>query len=228
MFKIRIVLIALFSFLCSAAFPVDCNYPSCKFDLNNWKLQIPGPKEIKDLDKYSSNYFYLTKDNEMCFGLDAEEQGHTKNSEYVRSELRHIVNWSIQETHEISAEIRVVSKAVPDKVTVLQIHGIMPDNTNAPPFLRIAVNNGGLYAFIKTENSGEKTESVLLEKNINGNFFKADIKVQDGNLSVSVNGLEKLNMNAGYWKYMNYFKAGCYPQAKKGNILVFFRSLSVK
>jgi hypothetical protein len=31
----------------------------------------------------------------------------------------------------------------------------------------------------------------------------------------------------GFWKYLNYFKAGCYPQATQGVAHVVFRHLAV-
>jgi len=43
----------------------------------------------------------------------------------------------------------VDSHADPDKVTVLQIHGITDQGDNAPPLLRVAVDNGDVYAHIK-------------------------------------------------------------------------------
>ena len=47
--------------------------PSTLFDLHQWKLQIPGPKEIKSLKSYSSDYFHLNAHKELCFKLDAAE-----------------------------------------------------------------------------------------------------------------------------------------------------------
>src|SRR6516162_1997348 len=79
----------LFFFIAACAMARD-NVPAIAFDLRQWKLQIPGPKEIKTLTNYSSPYFHLNADNEMCFHLDAAEKGTTPNSHYVRSELRHL------------------------------------------------------------------------------------------------------------------------------------------
>src|SRR5262249_26385086 len=112
--------------------------PDSAFDLSNWKLQIPGPRDIKDLKKYSSEYFYLNPEKEMCFHLDASEKGSTKNSHYVRTELRHLPEWNVTERHILSGEFRVISQLSPNKVTVLQIHGIEDDGGKAPPLLRIA------------------------------------------------------------------------------------------
>ena len=60
---------ALLSLLCAARLLAADATPSTVFDLQQWKLQIPGPKEIKDLKNYSSEYFYLNKAKEMCFHL---------------------------------------------------------------------------------------------------------------------------------------------------------------
>lgn len=201
--------------------------PAQLFDLHQWKLQIPGPKEIKDLKNYSSDYFHLDEEKEMVFDLDAAEKGTTPNTNYVRSELRHLLNWKIDETHGLSGEVRVESHLKPDKVTVLQIHGITDAGDNAPPFLRIAINKGDLYAVVKTENSGDKTQSVLLKKGVKTDYVKVAISIKAGTLAISVNDQEKLRRDATYWKFSNYFKAGCYPQATEGTVKVVFRKLSV-
>ncbi len=124
----------------------DAAPPSQVFDLHGWKLQVPGPIEVKDLRAYSSGYFFLNSSREMCFALDAAEKGTTPNTKYVRSELRHIPNWTVDGTHTLTGEVRVVSHLQPDKLTVLQIHGITAEGDNAPPLLRIAINHGDLYA----------------------------------------------------------------------------------
>ena len=161
----------------------------------------------------------------MCFWVDCSETGHTKNTQYIRSELRHLENWSISGNKKLTATIHVQSKANPDKVTVMQIHGITDSNENAPPLLRIALNNGDLYAFLKTNNYGNKTESVLLYKGINEQKFTCSITVKDKHIIIGVNGKEKLNRDFSFWEYKNYFKAGCYPQSHSGTVTVMFDDL---
>jgi hypothetical protein len=195
--------------------------------LSLWKLQIPGPEEILDLQNYSSEYFRITNKNEICFSLNAAEKGATENAKYVRSELRHILNWSISESHALEGEVRVDSNAEPDKVTVAQIHGITQSGENAPPLLRLALNKGILVAFIKTDNSGEKTDSVVLKKNLTGRYFSYKIEVQKGTMKITVDNDLKITRDLNFWKFNNYFKAGCYPQAVKGNVKVYYRKLSV-
>ena len=206
----------------------DTAPPSGAFDLRAWKLQIPGPLEIKQLAGYSSPYFFLGKGREMVFHLDAAEKGTTTNAHYVRSELRHALNWHTNESHTMSAEVKVASHLDPDKVTVLQIHGIQEDGSDAPPLLRVALNSGDLYAMIKPDNEGERTDSVLLKKGVGANWVKVEITVKKSQLVITVDGQQKLSHSLAYWKYPNYFKAGCYPQATQGTAEVFFRKLNVK
>ena len=208
------------------AVPVLAESPSDHFDLTEWKITIPGPIEIKKLQDYTSKYFDLNADNEMCFHLDASEQGPTSGAHFVRSELRHLPNWKTTESRTLSGEMRVSSRLKPDKVTVLQIHGINPDLSNAPPLLRIAVDNGDLTAHIKADAAGEKTDTTLLLKNLGTNYAKVDVVMEGGVLKISANGEEKVRRELPYWTYLNYFKAGCYPQTTEGTVDVFFRSLS--
>lgn len=205
--------------------------PSTAFDLHEWKLTLPGPKEVKDLGGYSSGYFYLNADKEMCFHLDASEKGTTPNASYVRSELRHLPNWRAGESHALSAELRATSSLKPDKLTVLQIHGMTEEKGDAPPLLRIALQDGDLFAIIKTTGQSEKNspvEKVLLRKGLGGAFAKIDVQVSEGQLSVDIDGAEKVRRALGFWGFLNYFKAGCYPQATDGVADVTFRRLIVR
>ncbi|MEO6785550.1 MAG: polysaccharide lyase family 7 protein [Chthoniobacteraceae bacterium] len=202
--------------------------PAGVFDLRNWKLQIPGPAEVKVLGGYSADYFCLNAAREMCFHLDAAEKGATANAHYVRSELRHMPNWKTSEAHTLSGEFRVVPKLTPDKVTAMQIHGINEDGSDAPPLLRIAVNNGDLVAVLKSDNEGDKSDTIVLKKAMGGRFVKVDVSVRNKQLKITVDNEVKLTRSLAFWKYLNYFKAGCYPQATKGTVDVFFRKLTVQ
>lgn len=204
------------------------NAPSAAFDLRGWKITLPGPVEIKNLEGYSSKYFDLNGQKEMCFHLDASEKGPTTGAHFVRSELRHLTNWKTTDSHALSGEMRVSSRLKPDKVTVLQIHGINPDLSNAPPLLRVAVDNGDLNAHVKSDAEGEKTDTVLLLKDLGTNYAKVDVVMEGGQLRVSANGVEKLRKDLPYWTCLNYFKAGCYPQTTEGTVDVMFRSLTVR
>jgi hypothetical protein len=220
--------LTVFFVLCDGpAFSAD-SAPARVFDLQDWKLQIPGPKEIKKLQGYSSDYFHLNAAKEMCFCLDAAEKGTTPNAHYVRSELRHLPDWKTSETHSLSGEFRVVSKLTPDKVTALQIHGITEQGQDAPPLLRIAVNGGDLIAAIKTDNEGDKTEIVVLKKKLGSDYVKVDVTVRRKELNISVDNQLKLTRSLVFWKFCNYFKAGCYPQATQGTVEVTFRKLRAK
>lgn len=226
--KLPLLLAALAAIFSNAAKGADTAPPAGVFDLRQWKLQVPGPLEIKQLAGYSSPYFFLNKSREMVFHLDAAEKGTTPNTKYVRSELRHLPVWHIGEPHSLSAEVKVISHLDPDKVTVLQIHGIQEDGGDAPPLLRIALNHGDLVAMIKPDNEGERTDSIPLKKGVGANWFKVEIAVKSRSLVISVDGAQKCNHPLAYWKFPNYFKAGCYPQAVQGTADIFFRKLGVK
>ena len=214
-------------FTCGAR-AADAAPPASVFDLRQWKLQVPGPLEIKQLAGYSSGYFFLNDAREMVFRLDAAAKGPTTNTKFVRSELRHLPVWHVNEAHSLSAEVRAVSHLDPDKLTVLQIHGIEEGGGDAPPLLRIAQHRGDLFAIFKTDGEGDRTDSVVLKKGVGSNWCKVEITVKNRQLHVAVDGQQKLTHSLAHWKFPNYFKAGCYPQAVKGTADVFFRKLSVK
>jgi hypothetical protein len=218
----------LLSTLAGVTAAAEGGAPASVFDLRQWKLQIPGPKEVKQLAGYSDGYFFLAKGREMVFRLDASEKGTTANAHYVRSELRHHLNWHIGESHTMSAEVRAESHLTPDKVTVLQIHGIQEDGGDAPPLLRVALNGGDLVAMTKPDNDGERTDTTMLKKGAGANWMKVEITVKKSQLTITVDGQQRFSQSIAYWKYPNYFKAGCYPQSTQGTAEVFFRKLSAK
>jgi hypothetical protein len=221
-----LILLALAPGLLCALSASAADAPSKAFDLHAWKLQVPGPLEIKSLQNYSSPYFDLDPAKEMCFHLDASEKGTTPDAHFVRSELRHLPNWKTSETHTLSAEVRAVSHLDPDKVTVLQIHGIEANGADAPPLLRVALNKGDLVAVLKTSGEGDQGETIPLLKGLGDQYVKVEITVKTKQLKIMVNGEEKLSRDLSFWKYMNYFKAGCYPQSTAGKVDVMFRKLS--
>lgn len=201
------------------------------FDLSHWKLQIPGPKDIIPIGDYTSKYFNYGTGGEMIFWVNSSEKGTTPNSSYVRSELREMldpkdskINWTLKGIHTITADILV--KTNTPQVTVLQIHGIGKNGESVPPLLRLAVMDGDLYAWLKTDSKGEKTEKILLQKGI-GKFI-AEIVIKDSQLAIKINGETRITRNISYWKYYNYFKAGNYPQATSGISEVTFYKLEVR
>ncbi len=201
--------------------------PSTAFDLKGWKLQIPGPQDIKKLENYSSKYFYLDEHKQMCFSLDAADKGTTPGAKYVRSELRHLPNWKASEDHALSAEFHLDCHLQPDKVTVMQIHGITEQNKERTPLLRIAVNNGDLVAVVQNGVDRHENDATVLKKNLGSEPVTIDVVVKGEHLKISLNGEEKFDRSLAFWKFLNYFKAGCYPQAKEGTGLVMFRKLTV-
>lgn len=213
--------------LCAASAFAAGEAPSSAYDLKDWKLQIPGPREVRNLTNYSSDYLHLGGNGEMVFRLDAAEKGTTPNAHFVRSELRHLQNWDTAGTHTLSADVRVSSRLHPDKVTVLQIHGITRDGKDAPPLLRIAVNDGDLVAMVKTTGDGDRNDTIILKKGLGSDFEKLEVTVSSGQLQIRVNDQKKLDRSLAFWKFRNYFKAGCYPQATEGTVDVKFRALSV-
>ena len=230
--KSRILLVTLFFVLTGgllwASSTTNALAPAAVFDLQQWKLDVPGPLEIRELAGYSSPYFYLTSAREMCFHLDAADKGHTPNTEYVRSELRHLPNWDSKEHHALSAVVRAFSHFSPDKVTLVQIHGMTPQKTNAPPLLRVALNDGDLVAIIKTDSSGHENDSTLLVKGLGSSPVKIAVVVDGGRLKVWANNQLKVDRSLAFWPFLNYFKAGCYPQATHGTGDILFSSLSAR
>ena len=214
--KLKLTRLFLAGALISFSFMQDRRAPSSKFNLDNWKLQLPGPVEIKELKDYSDRHFYLTDENYMHFHLDAAEKGPTPNAVHVRAELRNLEKWKIDEDHSLSATMRVGCDSGNFRVTILQIKCQAPNEESAPPFLRIAAEGKNLYAFLKEDAHTNKGTKFLLKTGITNRFFQIDLRIRDKKLLVFADGVEVLRKEVGYWKLDNHFKMGVYPQQSFG------------
>lgn len=212
--------------------------PGRNFDLSHWKLTIPGPVEVppNEMVSYTSRYFFTDPTSgAMVFWLDSGADGTTANSNYVRSELREMldprdktVNWKLSGIHVMNAELEMpITAQTPSQVTVLQIHGIANNGDNEPPLLRVALINGDLYAWLKTNSSGSSTAKILLESGIKSNRFSAEVRVENYRLTLKVNDVVRMDRMITYWNFHNYFKAGDYAQATSGISEVHFHKLTV-
>ncbi len=214
--KISITLLLLIFAVISKPFCQGYIAPATKFNLAAWKLQIPGPIEIKDLSSYASPYFYLTQKGFIHFHLDASEKGTTPNATHVRAELRNIQNWKMIEDHELSTMVRVKCDITDFKVTIIQIKCVNDNNENVPPFLRLAVEGNNFYAYLKENIDTNKGTKILLKSDVKDLFFFINVKVKNKRLIINVDDLEVLSRDVSYWVLNNHFKMGCYPQQSAG------------
>ncbi len=232
----RLFLLFLFS---SLLFGHDSPYSLDKFKpvLEISKLQAPKSsfnplysRKYGEFEGYSNKYFYLQDNNYMVFYMCGN---------HFRSELRFKHDWKVNTDSEklIEAEVKLFPLNERREFTFLQIHA---DSTlkNVPiinkPLLRIVWykklrgKRSHIWAIIKLGDDifsrYEKIDLGVMPKS----FFKVKISVLKNILKVYVNGVEKVNMNVGYWsKYYNYFKAGVYLQ-DEGCAKVLFKKLTVK
>lgn len=203
--------------------------PGTRYTVAGWKLQIPGPRDVLALNGYRSQYFYLNPQQEMCFWVNCAERGTTANSNYVRSEMRHLAQWPVHAAtlHQLSATLRVESKATPDTVTVMQVHSVSPQGENAPPLLRVYVKGTVLFAALKQDQKGADTTHTIIGIAPAGVMVPIAIMVQAGRLTIQIDGRERLAHDVGFWQNQCYFKAGCYPQANSGTATAIFSQLDV-
>jgi Alginate lyase len=206
----------------------DAAPPSSRFDLGGWKLQVPGPKEIKDLTGFVGEGFGLDAAGNLAFALDASAGGTTKNSKYPRCELRHLDEWTLDgSVRELHVSVATEPSFDPNVVTVAQIHGIGRNREHVPPLLRIVWDKGQLRAAVKTSSDGKQTQMVELGVGEPTRFH--DIRIAAGNngLQVAIDGHVRIQGDMSFWPWLNYFKTGCYPQANRGTGIVRLSQLTV-
>ena len=203
--------------------------PSSAFELRGWKLQLPGPREIRDLDGYSTDDFRLDAAGRIVFSLDAPAPGPTANSRFVRNELRHLTEWATTgPEHRLDVTVEVDSSFHPDIVTVAQIHGIGGAREHRPPLLRVVWQGDRIVAVAKTGNQSERDERVVLRTGTAHGPTHITITTGDGRLGVAVDDEPALEREVSWWPWKNYFKTGCYPQARTGRGTVRLSRLTVR
>ena len=230
-----------------AAVPVTAQDAQVPYDLEQFrpvldasKLQAPtsSPTKIRrgKFDGASNEYFYLDETGQY---LTFTVTGDSK-----RSELRQMTGeWdtSTFTAQRLVARVRVFvpETAGLEQYTFLQIH----DTTNDPgslnkPLIRVTRRGSyrgtqdHLWAHIRTPKDFTKPISLdnLATKNIDlgprpEGFFDIEIRVQNSEMIVLVEGQAKVEVDVSYWDGLaNYFKAGVYNQ-DPGTSKVEFESL---
>lgn len=214
-------IVFLFVLMIVQLFSKEYKAPSEKYSLGAWKFESPTGTNIKELNGFSSKYFYLTDDNLMCFDIDS----NNTSTKSLNNEIRHLSNWTVNSNHYLEATMKVTASPKLYKLVVAQIYGINENNVDVAPLLRIMVENGNLYAHIK--KNSQNNDVVLLKENITDNFFTMKLKVENKKIIVSIDGKEVVNRDVGFWNYKNYFKLGAFPQAKIGDFKVSVENFSV-
>lgn len=189
------------------------------------KLQAPTSSTLADNDRLNDSYthpqyFYVVDGDKMLFN----QSGDSK-----RTELRHETNWDLtQGNRSLHGRIDIADQTC-DQVTVMQIH----DDAGAgsgpnKPLLRIYKHNAKdpvnhLWAAIKTDEEGIATTHIDLGEDPGG-YFNCDIRLVDGRMIIDFEGEEKVNVDASFWTWPSYWKAGAYLQ-DNGEATVHFDDL---
>ncbi|WP_457563118.1 polysaccharide lyase family 7 protein [Caminibacter pacificus] len=229
----------IFFFFVTLLLAHDSPYSLDKFKpvLGISKLQAPQSsynplysRKYGDFADYSNRYFYLQDDKYMVFYMCGNHN---------RSELRFKNTWKVDTESEktLKAEVKLFPLNEKKEFTFLQIHTdgtLKKVITINKPLLRIVWykklrgKKNHIWAVIRLGDDifsrYQKIDLGVMPKS----FFDVKISVYKNVMKIFVNGVEKVNINVGYWaKYYNYFKAGVYLQ-DDGCAKVLFKNLTVK
>ncbi len=217
-----------------AAEPTSCpgsnGAPATQFDLANWRIKVPdasgttySPSELQTLD---NEFFCLSDDGAMVMYVPVE--GGTGGSTYPRTELREMldpssssVGWPISGTHTLSATTTVTQEPSNGKIVIAQVDSttddilakIQWDNDRIRVQLRQINPDGSPGSYENFWFDSQNTSFPL------GTQFSWEMTVEDGVLSVSVNGETTTHDFAllatapsDYADDEFYFSAGSQPQ----------------
>ncbi|WP_407424938.1 polysaccharide lyase family 7 protein [Treponema sp.] len=219
-----------------ASYQTEFSSPSHLITVSEWKFQFPGGSKMaeeKQLSGFSSKYYSVFKDEGgtewIHFALDAGDKGHSKNTKYVRSELRHLENWDMKGFHRMSYTFKAFSDDKSAKFTVGQIHCVPDEKIMSgehSPLLRIAVADGKIRAWIKNYSDGSYKSPVLGAYSY-GEEKSVGIETTENILAIYMDG-RKVFQEEVFCPFKNYFKIGVYPQQTHGFFDVLIKDLKVE
>ena len=171
-----------------------------------------------------AKFFYTGPDGAMVFWSPVTG-ARTENTSYARSELREVMDpandnvcWDITGTHVLDVRCRVVEVSSEQKVVIGQIHGF---SDKADPLIKLQFSKGRLEALVKDKARNGKDIKLTFTDVALGEDFDYRIKLQNGVLSVTVNGktqsVNVVESDPAWAAETFYFKVGVYPQDNKGS-----------
>jgi len=127
------------------------------------------------------------------------------------------VCWAAPGTHLLQARCRVIEVPSSQKVIIGQIHGY---SGKAKPLIKLQFFKGRVEALVK-ENASKGKDLKLTFPDVGmDKDFDYEIKLQDGLLSITVNGsTQSVNVfekNPEWAKQTFFFKVGAYTQDNEG------------
>jgi len=210
--------------------------PSANFDLSHWKLTLPvsasGTAEGKATEisaaqltagYTNADYFHTGTDGTMVFWCPVNG-ATTEGSEYPRSELRELIDpaddnvcWAAPGTHILDARCRVSEVPSSKKVIIGQIHGY---SGKANPLVKLQFFKGRVEALVKESPRKGKDLKLTFPQVGLDKDFDYQIELQDGLLSVTVNGTTQtvnvFEKDPQWASQTLYFKVGAYTQDNEG------------
>jgi hypothetical protein len=219
--------------------------PGGNFDLSRWELQLPtgstnntttiSPSQLKGASGFQDKYFYSDPtDGSMTFW--DPENGVTLGSKYPRTELREMTaagapaEWNVTGDNTLSAT--VMSKKIPDHVTVGQIHLDNSSGSSKPLLELFYESNGDVALFLEQTPAGGNGVPTTIAHVPLGTKWSYSIDLNGSHdIAVTINGATThFTEPSAFDGYKMYFKAGDYDQSvgssSKIGALVHFYALS--
>jgi hypothetical protein len=214
----------------------DMEPPSDPFDLSHWKLTLPvdasGTTEGRPMEVSATqlsagythaDYFHIGADGQLVIWCPVTG-AKTENAEYPRTELRELIDptdanvcWAAPGTHVLNASCRVSEVPSSQKVIIGQIHGC---SSAAKPLIQLQFFKGRIEALVTESPSRGKDLKLTFPDVGVDQDFDYEIKLQDGRLSVAVNGATQtvnvFEKDPDWAEQALYFTAGACVQDNKG------------
>lgn len=200
--------------------------PGGNFDLSHWKLTLPDAlaselSPVLLIAGVTTDTFFTGADGAMVFSCPVTG-GTTVGSSYPRCELRELfdpfddnVNWTGYGTHVLKAQCRVMQLPSTRKTIIGQIHSY-----TGKPLIKLQFNGDKIEALVKNSPNSDGDTRFLFATVGLGDLIDYQIKVVDGLLSMTVNGVNQsqyvFESEPAWTNQTFFFKAGNYCQDNSG------------
>jgi len=222
----------------STLIPGSATYPSDLFNYEQWKITYPDGEEVKELYQEENEYFHVNDDKNgiVFFAPVRDSNGTTKNSNYIRSELRERtadgnsdIYWTTEGKNVVYVKQAITHlPIVKPHLVATQIHGNKDEGIDDAMVLRLeeehlflSFNGGKLHddVTIKTDYTLGTVHEIIFEV-IDGKHYV--YYSEDGGLNEAyqAGNADKYLVKDGSNNYVmdldydkSYFKIGNYTQS---------------
>jgi hypothetical protein len=185
------------------------------------------------LDSYNNSQLFERNGRAITFKVPEGSSATTRNSSFPRSELAENRTWKMSDGRSVlSGSVSIDKLPRSGSVVFAQIHQRVGDGAKPRPPVELIYKNGSVYASVlnaHSQGAGRK-ETKIADHVEPGEAFAYSMKLgADGTVDIKVGKNQvSLQLHSSFHDSNFYFKAGNYPQDRRGGSEVTYYALDIE